>query len=290
MSTQRPLATVDTRGCRFSVVGHDEDLPKLLLSSIGESTQERVLFIGGGVKGLSPEAAAAMMPWMSAGLKGFAGVALSGGTAYFDKESGRLKSEIVTAIPAVLAAENHCIAIGTFPRVADFAFNRDLHYLYTDEYGTVVDDRYHHVVSIQRNASDVLGWDGDLEQRFKLFHLLENWTCVYIILNGGDVTRDEAYMALELGVPVVVARGSGREADALIAAVENDDFSLTAKEQRVRAGTDADKLALVDGIVEKCKAILKDRKQLVRVVEYGDVDSLRAAMVELNIIDGEPAS
>ncbi len=285
MSNNNPLVTVDNRGCLFNVVGATESIPARLISTFRASHEAKLVLFGGGVKGFTQEHIDQMLPWVRAGFKGFRGVALSGGTAYFDKESGTLKSAIVTAIPAVLAAQYECIAIGTFPRVEDFAFDRSLHYLYTDTYGAVVDDRYHHIISIQKSASETLGWDGDLKQRFAIFDMLKDWQSVYVIINGGAVTRDEAYMAIERGIPVVVARGSGREADALVAAVENDSFSLTAKEERTKAGSDTVKLAAVDEIVEKCKATLKDRKHLVHVVDYGDGPGLLAKMVELKVVD-----
>ena len=289
MTNQFPKVTVDPRGCIFSVVGANESIPLRFLSSFRASQQPRVAVFGGGVKNFTEEAIAKMAPWVLAGFKGFRGVALSGGTAYFDSTTGKLKSEIVTAIPAILSAENECIAIGTFPRVEELALDREKHFVLTDTYGAVVDDRYHHIASIQKNAAETLDWDGDLAQRFSVLDMLKDWKRVYVIINGGPVTRDEAYMALEHGIDVVVAKNSFREADALVAAVERDDFSDTAKEQRTKAKDDAVKLAAVDAIVERCKSILKDRKHLVHVVEYGDQEALRAKMVELNIVEGAQA-
>lgn len=281
----QPIILVDDRGCIFSVVGAHENMPPRFISSIRAAEVMQIVTIGGGVKGIGADQVAKMLPWVRAGFKGFRGVLLSGGTAYFDKTTGALKADVVTSIPAVLAAEERLIAIGTFPRVENFAIDRQYHYLYTDGWGAIVDPRYHHVAAIQQSASDVLGWDGDLKQRFAVLDMLEDWRQAYLIINGGAVTRDEAYMALKRDMPVIVARGSGREADALILAAEEGDFSLTAKEDRDKAGTDTDKIKKVDAIVDECRAILEGRESLVHPVDFGDGDALYAALNELGFFD-----
>ncbi len=282
-----PLVSVDPRGCLFSVVGSQESMPATFLASIRKAAAMELLLIGGGVKGFKPEHTALMKPWVSEGLKGFKGVAFSGGTAYFDKETGTLKSDIVTSIPAILAAENECVAIGTFPRVYDWAFDRDHGHLYTDAYGAVVDNRYHHVAAVQKNASDVLDWDGDLERRFTVVDALTDWAKAYLIVNGGAVTRDgEIYAAIAKGIPVIVAEGSFREADALVAALKGD-WTLTAAEERAKAGDDAAKIAKVDAIVERCRGILKGNEGLVTVAKYGDAAALTAAAKAHGLLGGE---
>ncbi len=290
MTTHIPLKKVDDRGCIFSVIGTSESIPQHVINTLRQAAVMECAVIGGGVKGLSQADAKKMMPWVKAGFRDFTGVVVSGGTAYVDPETGELLSDVVTAVPAVLAAQSPCIGLGFFPRVEEFAFDRTLHYLFTDKYGSVVDDRYHHICAIQQNASDVLDWDGDLKQRFTLIDSLQDWSVVYLIINGGAVTRDEAYMAIEHNIPVVVARGSGREADALVAAVESGDFTLTAAEQRAKAGSDATKVAAVDGIVEKCKSTLKGREHLVHVVDYGDGEALRAVLKELGLFSEDEAA
>lgn len=277
----QPLVTVDERGCIFSVVGAAESMPAVFLASIRKALAMELLWFGGGVKNFKPEHTAKMMPWILEGLKGFGGVAFSGGTAYFDAETGSIKSDIVTAIPAVLAQNFKCVAIGTFPRVADWALSRQFNHLFTDAYGAVVDNRYHHVAAIQKNASEVLDWDGDLSQRFTVVDALTGWKKALLIINGGAVTRDgEIYPAIARGIPVVVAKGSFREADALVAATEGD-WTLTAAEERTKAGDDKDKIAKVDAIVAKCQRILKGKKHLVHPVDYGDGAALRSKLEEL---------
>lgn len=290
MTIHIPLKTVDNRGCRFSVASTAESVPQHVINTLRQAASMECAIFGGGVAGLSAAEAAKMIPWLKAGFRGFTGVAISGGTTSIDPETGELLSGFVTAAPSVLAAESECIAVGFFGRVDEWAFDRTLHYLHTDEYGNVVDDRYHHICAIQESASKVLGWDGDLPQRFTLLDSLEDWTLVYVIINGGGVTRTEAYMALEHNIPVVVARGSGREADALVAAVEKGDFTLTAAEQRKKAGDDTGKIAAVDAIVEKCKSTLKGREHLVHVVDFGDDEALRAVLEEIGFFAGEAAA
>lgn len=284
-----PRVTVDNRGCIFSVVGNQESLPAKFIASIRQAKAMELVIFGGGVKGFKEADRAAMEPWVTGGFGSkFGGVAMSGGTAYFDKETGKLKTDIVTSIPVILAANSDCVAIGTFPRVADWALDREHHFLYTDAYGAVVDDRYHHIAAVQANASDVLDWDGDMDRRWTVIDALTDWKRVYVIINGGGVTRDaEAYASLEHGVPVIVAKGSGREADALVAAVEKGDFSLTCAEERAKAGTDTTKVAKVDAAVERCKQILKGREHLVHVIPYGDPAAFNAKLVELGFNVGD---
>jgi hypothetical protein len=285
--TAQPIVTVDARGCLFSVVGNQESMPATFFASIRKAKAMELLLIGGGVKGFKPEHSAQMKPWILEGLKGFVGVAFSGGTAYYDKETGALKSDIVTSIPAYLAAENECVAIGTFPRVADWAFDRDHGHMYTDAYGAVVDNRYHHVAAVQRNASEVLDWDGDMERRFTVVDALTDWTKAYLIINGGAVTRDaEIYAAIAKGIPVIVAEGSFREADALVAALKGD-WTLTAAEERAKAGEDKAKIEKVDAIVARCQGILKGKEGLVNVVKYGDSAALNATAKKLGLLGGE---
>ena len=289
-----PLLTVDPRGCIFSIVGTDESVPQKLFASLRAAKEQELLIIGGGVKFFAPEDVARMVPWVLNGFRGFGGVALSGGTAYFDKATGKLKSEIITALPSELAAIYECIAIGTFPRVEDFAFDREHHFLYTDTYGAVVDDRYHHIASIQKNASDVMGWDGDLLKRFEMIDALSKWLKAYLLINGGDVTRVEGYMALERDMHVIAGYGSKRETDALVAA-KSGDWSLTAKEMRDNAQAKVDKAkaegkdeetvgkleakvitanAEADAAVAYCQSVLAGREELVHVVGYGDDTAL----------------
>lgn len=280
----QPKKTVNKLGCMFSVVGSQESMPAVFLKSIREAAAKELALIGGGVKGLKPEQTVLMKPWVIEGFKGFRGVALSGATAYFDRESGQLKSEIVTSIPSILAIEYECVAIGTFPRVADWVIDREFQYLYTDIYGAVVDSRYHHIAAVQRNASEVLNWDGDLKKRFEVVDAMADWKKAYVIINGGAVTRDgEIYAAIERRIPVVVAKGSLREADALVAALSGD-WSLTAAEERSKAGDDKDALAKVDAIVARCQSILKGNESLVHVVDYGDGAALNAKLKELGFL------
>lgn len=285
--TAQPLVTVDARGCLFSVVGNQESMPATFLASIRKAKAMELLLIGGGVKGFKPEHSALMKPWILEGLKGFVGVAFSGGTAYYDKETGALKSDIVTSIPAYLAEANECVAIGTFPRVYEWALSREHGHLFTDNYGAVVDNRYHHVAAVQKSASEVLDWDGDLERRFTVVDALTDWAKAYLIINGGAVTRDgEIYAAISKGIPVIVAEGSFREADALVAALKGD-WTLTAAEERAKAGEDTAKIAAVDAIVAKCKGILAGNENLVTVVKYGDSAALTAAAKKHGLLGGE---
>lgn len=280
-----PKVSVDDRGCIFSVVGSQESMPAHFVASIRRARAMELVIFGGGVKGFAAEDVAKMVPWVVGGFEGFGGVAMSGGTAYFDKATGRLLVNAVTSIPPVLAHHNECVAIGTFPRVEHWAMNREHHFLHTDKYGAVLDDRYHHIAAVQQNASDVLGWQGDMEKRFSVVDALTDWRKVYVIVNGGAVTRDdEAYAALSRSMNVIVARGSKREADALVAAVEKDDWTLTAAEERAKAGTDAAKIKDVDAIVARCQSILAGKKDLVKIVDYGDAPGLNSTLKSLGFL------
>lgn len=278
-----PKKSLDVRGCILSIVGTGEEAPAHFLSSIRQAGAAELAVFGGGCKFFTPDMVAKLAPWVTGGFTDkFVGVAMSGGTANVDKD-GKLLTDMVTSIPPILAAQSECVAIGTFPRVYEFALSRETNHLLTDNYGAVVDNRYHHTAAVQKNASEVLDWDGDLKQRFAIIDLLSDWTKAYVIINGGGVTRDEAYMAIRAGIPVIVARGSKREADALVAALDGD-WSLTAKEERDKATGKLEGAALdaaiakIDGIVDTCKQTLEGKESLVNVVDYGDEAGLTAKL------------
>ncbi len=223
MAARLPKKIVDTRGCLFTVVSTAEEMPKHFLGTIRHAHTQEVAIFGGGMKNFTPDMVAKLVPWVEGGFtEKFAGVAMSGGTANWDVSTGELQSDVVTAIPPVLAAHSPCIAIGTFPRVYNFALDRQHNHLLTGS-TTVVDNRYHHTVCVQESASVPLSWSGDLTQRFAVLDLLSDWKKVFVMINGGGVSRDEAYMALAAGIPIILGKGTKRETDALIAAFEKHD-------------------------------------------------------------------
>ena len=290
--TKTPKIVVDARGCLFFVLSNGQTVPLNFTNLVAQDGFAReVVRIAGGCKGLSPEFQANLLPYFveafkvvdNAGntLREFTGTAFSGGTANVDA-AGKIKDDMITNVPAALAAEYNCLAISTTPRTADMAMSHEGGGVIIDNYGGRLDYRQHAAVVVQQNASDVLDWNGDLETYLRL---LEGWQMVgfktaVIAMNGGDVTREEIYGALARKIPVIVVRDSGREADAFIEAFEKGDFTKTAAEMRAKLASKGKSEAPADEIVAACKVAFESiDRSLVSIVPLGDSKALREALM-----------
>ncbi|MBU6455206.1 MAG: hypothetical protein KGS72_25780 [Cyanobacteria bacterium REEB67] len=295
-TNQSPKVTVDARGCLFFVLSNGQVAPINFTGLVAkEGLSRQVVRIAGGCKGLSDEFKANMIPdfvdaFRTVDAEGntvteFTGTAFSGGTA--NVKDGVLLDDMVTNVPAALAAAYPCLAISTTPRTADMALERTGGGLVVDNYGGRIDYRQHAAMVVQQNAADVLNWDGDLDV---YLGLLEGWQSVgfkvgIIALNGGDVTRDEIYKALARKIPVIVVEKSGREADAFIKAFRDGDFSATAAEMRANLVKKNKSEAAADEVVAACKIAMESiDRNLVSIVPLSDVAAMRAALLSRGLI------
>jgi len=290
--TQNAKIVVDARGCLFFVLSDGQAAPINFTGLVARAGLAReVVRIAGGCKGLSAEFTANLLPYFVEAFKvvddkgetvrTFTGTAFSGGTANVT-DAGVIKDDMVTNVPAALAAAYECLAISTTPRTADMALSGNGGGLIVDNYGGRIDWRQHAAMVVQKNPADVLDWNGDLDV---YLGLLEGWQMVgfktaVIAMNGGDVTREEIYGSLNRGIATIVVRGSGREADAFIKAFEQGDYSATAGEMRAKLASKGKSEQPADDIVAECKIAMESiDRSLVSIVPLGDSAALRGALL-----------
>lgn len=285
-----PKVQVDPRGCLLIVVSKGQVAPPNFTNLVSrEGIAREVVRIAGGCKGLSPEFQRGLTSYFVDAFKvvdgntvrEFRGTAFSGGTAYANAD-GSLQDNMVTNVPAALAATYPCIAMSTTPRTADMAMDRATGGVIVDLYGGRLDFRQHATLVCQQDPAAVLDWNGDLELYLTL---MEGWKMVgfstaIITMNGGDVTREEIYGALKRGLPVIAVEGSGRETDAFIQAFRTGDFSGTAGEMRAKLKSKGKSEEPADAIVAQCRAALDSiDRGLVSIVPLGDSEALREALI-----------
>lgn len=243
----------------FSVMTQSESFPAVIRNLATQAKEQRFFRIQGGCSGMTDEQAEKVIPYFLKALKGFAGIAMSGGTL---ASSGKL---MVTNVPAALADDgNDCIALGSLPRTADMTQPRGKQ-ITVSQYGDSIDPGQHAVAVVQKNASEVLDWDGDLQAYFDFAVGLRDdagWTVAAIVFNGGGVTKKELLGALERGIPVVVVRGSGRAADEFAAQYDGGSGSFPEE------------------AIESARA-----SGLVSFADFGDPMTLRACAVAIGLLD-----
>lgn len=298
-NTMQPKLTIegDKGNCQLHVISRGQVLPIEFTSLVSHpGVAPEIIRIAGGCKGLSAEFQQNMMPYFldafrvvdetGATVREFRGTAFSGGTANATDDGG-IKSDMVTNVPAHLAAAYPCIALSTTPRTGVMHMDRRSGGVIVDAYGGRLDFRQHAAAVVQADPANVLDWDGDLELYLTL---LEGYQQIgkkvaILVLNGGKVTRDEIYKALARRIPVIVVEGSLRECDAFIKAFNTGDFSATAAEEKaalVKKGklSAADIDAQIAAIHEQCRQTLETiDRSLVTIVPVSDSKALREALI-----------
>jgi hypothetical protein len=274
---------IDTKGSsQLLWVRPNESWPTQVAALVAtEGVDPVVISFGGGNAGLSNELKADMPAYFSGAFRGFTGTALSGGTGHFDAERNVSSFEI-TQVPALLASENRCIAIGSSPLTKVPGLGHHHGNVLTDSYGGELDPRHHANVVVALHPSDrvQLGWDGDLGQRMPaLEELLDLMYGVGgFMFNGGDVTTGEIYTFLRmttLGAKLFVADESGREADKFIKGFRTGNYEET----------NAKGLALPEELVETRKAIrLKAVRDNVIIIPAFKIAETRKALIDHKLL------
>lgn len=286
-SVPGPKHGADPKGCLITVVNPKEPLPPSFQLKATGAKQRVIIRITGGCKGMTKEASAGMIPFFVNGFRNgeteFQGVAISGGTANRD-DNGVIISDMVTTVPAELAMVMDCVALATTPRTDDLYADRRRAGLAVGE--TALDIRGHGCAIVQIDAATAAGWDADLPTYFNFMSNLKeaDFIPAIIAMNGGDITRDEIYEAINRGFSIIAVEGSLRETDAFIAAFRDGDWSLTCAEQRAklvtRGKSEAEIADIIDPIVAKCKAAVDAMdRSLVSIVPVNDSAALSKALV-----------
>jgi hypothetical protein len=294
--TQAPHT--DSRGCFLVVATPGEGLPHAFKLFATTARQQAIIRVAGGCKGFTPQASAAMMPFFLGGFaekdtagaitRQYKGVVFSGGTANAN-EDGDLADDMVTNVPAVLRAAYGVVAMSTTPRTADMALERKHGGLVVgDTVSTRIDYRQDAAAVMQKSASQLMDWDGDVPVYFDFMADLKEagFKTAVITINGGDITRDEIYGALIRGIPVIAVEGSLRETDAFIKAFRDGDWSDTCAEKRAKlVARPAKTPRLVTTSSPSCQKIVAavDRS-LVSIVQLTDPDSLLKVMAARGLL------
>lgn len=246
------------RGTFFSVVALGEALPPVFVNAASNASGARAFRLAGGCSGMSDEQREAVVPYFVEALKGYDGVSISGGTSSGD---GKL---MVTNVPSALVkAGNPCVALGTIPRTADMAIPKDGS-VSVSEYDDRVDTDQHAVAVLQKNASEVLDWDGDLEAYLDYLENLRRdagYAVAVIAFNGGGVTKKEIEGALRRSIPVIVVVESGRAADEFASQYNGEEGTFDA------------------GLIEKAK-----KQGLVSFARFSEPESLTQAARKINLL------
>ncbi len=281
----------DARGCFLVVATPGEGLPPAFKLFATSAVQKAIIRVAGGCKGFTAEASAAMMPFFLGGFaekdtagaitRKYKGVVFSGGTANAN-EDGDLANDTVTNVPAVLREAYGVVAMSTTPRTADMALERKHGGLVVgDTVSTRIDYRQDAAAVMQKSASQLMDWDGDVPVYFDFMGDLKDagFQTGVITLNGGDITRDEIYGALSRGIPVIAVEGSLRETDAFIKAFRDGDWSDTCAEKRAKLIKGGKDTKACDDIVAECQRIVAGiDRSLVSIVKLTDPNSLLQVM------------
>jgi hypothetical protein len=211
------------RFARLVITGQNDPLPNAVAAFTHQSPVRIGLRLAGGCAGMSTREKEGMLNFFGAGLYQFTGLISSGATRMVDRR-GHL-DPMITDVPALLAAQSPrgVVAISTAPRTGQLGLVDDSRLVLSDDGSLLPNPGVHMLIIVQSNAGTPLDWDGDLDMYFDLFGnlvLYGGWTFGLVVYNGGGVTRSEALHAMHLGWPVLLIRGSGRQADALIEELE----------------------------------------------------------------------
>jgi hypothetical protein len=248
------------RFVRLLVTGEHDPLPTAVAAFTHRSPVNIGLRLAGGCANMSAQDKLGMLEFFGRGLRDFTGLVSSGGTR--EASNGRI-DPMVTDVPALLAAQSphSVVAISTMPRTGDLGLVDDSRLVLSDDGHMLPNPGVHMLILVQSHTGMTLGWDGDLNMYFDLFGNLVRhggWNFGTVVYNGGGVTRKEALRAMALGWPVILVRGSGRQADVIIGEVE--------------AGT----LELPD--------YASVNRDLLSIVDNGDHAALRTACVDHGLI------
>lgn len=263
------------RGCAFDVVSDGQAFNSAMVNApFIDGNQAIAVRYAGGCKGLTPEIIAGMPAYFTAAHKGVGKiVAFSGGTINTEdtvvdgKTVRSTKGFAITYVPSLLKAAYGCYAISTTPRTDQMSLDAEFGGVILTDYQDRVDFRQDRAVIVQVDPADIAesDWSKDV---VPYLNLMQSWQkqgvkVAVVAFNGGAVTKDEIYLALERGIPVIAVRGSGRETDVFIDAFEKG----TATVKDAATGDDVP----VDA-------------SLVSIASIEDAETFRAALIARGVI------
>lgn len=277
------------RGAQFFVKSGSDPSPTAFLAIFANAKQKAVASFCGGCKRLNDATRAQMFITIASALtradgSKFAGCVMSGGTEARPSELGP-RTDAITQVPSYIAGLEgfDVVAVAHIPKTGVLSLAPQTGRVVLDNYWTGIDLGHHGVLLVQPDVNTGGGWDADVpEYRTWLTGLrdMAGFAVAQVAINGGDITRDEIYDGLLAGIPTIILKGSGREADAAVAAMERGDWSLTAAELRSKKGD-----TVADAAVEAAKAKLGNiDRSLIYICDLADVDALRAGFEKFGIL------
>lgn len=259
---------------------------ELLLDLNRKAPSDSIMRIAGGCKGFSPEMVDQLFEFMAKGsvsLDGqrtFKGSVGSGGTKDFNDDG--TEKVMITQVPYYMARLFPCVAWGSTPQTFRARLDVDREgSVIISKYGSHLDERGHMNVVTQNSASSFQGWDGDVRWYISALESCQkhSYKTAIIAVNGGDVTKDEALLALSKGIPVILAEGSQRAADELVAAFKSGNLAAAFEEQYAAAF----KRGLLDPDKDKVPSE-EQLKSLIKVAQLDNPRSLSLALDELGLL------
>ncbi len=223
----------------------DSEISTMLLGEAERAPARVVIRVAGGCKGPIKAKMPVLFGYFAKGCvfeangvqHVFQGYCFSGGT----------DTNAVTNVPAYLARIFNCISGSTTPRTARMGIDTGVTGGVTvDSYGTGLDTKQHAAMVVQEDVKEVLSWSGDLRVYISFMKscMRHGFKCAVTICNGGDVTLDEALLALLNGIPIIIIQGTERSADRLATAhlegkwkeLFEESFNTEGRELNVELG------------------------------------------------------
>ena len=259
---------------------------ELLLDLCQKAPDRSVLRWAGGCKGFTPEMVDDLFSFVAKGSlspdqqRSFRGAVGSGGTMDFAKDGS--ESVMITQVPYYTARLNDCVSWSSTPQTFRASLDADRQgSLIVSKYGAHLDHRGHMSILTQNSASSFQGWDGDVRLYIEAMESFakRGFKTAVGVVNGGDVTKDEALMALSKNIPVILVRGTQRAADELIAAEEAVDsdarFETLYKEAYRRNLLSPEKEPVPSA---------EQRVALIKIVDLKNPRTLSLALDELGML------
>lgn len=283
------LTTVN--GGILHVQDDGDSLPDVMMAIAATAKHKTIVRGIGGVAGLKLEERAALVPYFLKGFKSgdrnFQGVISSGGTAEWRYEHGNnyLDPSIVQ-VAAAIGAEFGAVVIHTTPQTSHLQQHREDGRLVMggniNDKWTGFDPRSDFQLIIRPSGHALSSaWDLDTPhyRRFMANLAKLTWPAGGFMFNGGLISLIESIELLALKMPIIPVRGSGRECDALIKAIEKGDYSDVALETKKKLESRGKPLDDYVKAVNRTREVLEGIEctcDLVHIANFGEPETFTA--------------
>lgn len=285
---KRSLVIPNPNGMSWLDIVRTEDKAyaiELLLDLTDNSPSRVNMRWAGGCKGFSPEDVENLFQFVAKGMlsldgqRCFQGAMGSGGTMDINEDGE--ESVMVCQIPYYVARLTPCVAWGSTPQTFRLRRHEDSGNPVVSKYGAELDTRGHMSILTQDSATSFQNWNGDVRWYIGALESFarRGYAVAVGVVNGGDVTLDEALLAISKNIPVILVEGSGRAADQLAKAYQEGTLaSLYTEAFRERDTLDFEKDVIPsDDTIEK----------LVHVVPMDNPALLSSTMDALGLLTSQ---